>query len=309
MNRSANRYAEMLVLVRVAEDGSFSAAARNLGLTPSAVSKMIGRIESRLGVLIFRRAHRATVLTPEGIVYCAAARQAIEAVEAADAAVFRGTAAQETLRVRSMPIFAQIALVPKIPQFRALHPRLQLELQLRIDPGNLLDDGMDVAIHVGHLEDSRLVATRFTSTRWIICAAPAYLEAHGAPAHPGELSQHTCLNFIPSIAASTWSIRRGRDPSSALAVKGQILSNQASVLVEFARAGLGITRLVEFQVADDLAQGRLVELFPRHQSKEEDPIFAVYQSRKHMSNRVRVFLDFLRASFADPPPWRYWRGS
>lgn len=307
MYRAPNRYTEMLVLLRVVDDRSFSAAARNLDLTPSAVSKVVARIESRLGVLLFRRGHREIALTSEGEAYCRAARAAVDAVDAADATVFNGTVAQETLRVRSMPIFAQKALAPKLPQFCALHPNLQLEIHLRIDPGNLLDDGMDVAIHVGHLEDSRQFATRFSRTRWIICAAPEYLAVRGTPTHPDELADHVCLNFIPSIGASKWVVRGRNGRSNPLKIESRILANQASVLVELARAGLGITRLVEFQIADDLANGRLVELFPRHQSREEDPIFAVYHSRKHVSNRVRVFLDFLRASFVDPPSWTNWR--
>jgi DNA-binding transcriptional LysR family regulator len=302
-----SRYAEMQVFVRAAEDGNFSAAARNLALTPSAVSKLISRMEDRLGVLLFRRAHRSIVMTPEGEVFYQAALAAIEAVEAADAMVFNGTVGHETLRVRSMPIFGQTILVPKIPEFCRQYPHLQLELQLRIDPGPLLDEGTDVTIHVGHLKDSSLVATRFTSTRWIICASPAYLAEHGAPSHPGELARHTCLNFVSSIAASTWTIRGASGQSEPLSIKSRILANQASVLIEFARAGLGIARLVEVQIADDLAQGRLIELFPEHQCPEEHPIFAVYQSRRHLSNRVRVFLDFLRTALPDPPPWRYWR--
>lgn len=301
-----NRYAEMQVFVRAAEDGSFSAAARNLSLTPSAVSKLIARMEDRLDVLLFRRAHRSVSMTPEGAAFYQAARKAIEAVEAADAAVFSGTAAQETLRIRAMPIFAQAALAPILPAFCRRHPKLRVEIQLRIDTGHLLDDGMDVAIHVGRLQDSSLVATRVASTRWIICAAPAYLAEHGAPRHPDDLVRHTCLNFISPIAASTWTVRSGQ-LDRPLTVKGRILSNQASMLIEVARAGLGIARLIEVQVADDLAQGRLVELFPEHQSHVEDPIFAVYQSRRHLSNRLRAFLDFLKDSFDDPPPWQYWR--
>lgn len=301
-----NRYAEMQVFVRAAEDGSFSAAARNLALTPSAVSKLVARMEDRLGVLLFRRSHRSIDLTVEGEAFYHAAQAAIEAVETADAAV-SDTAAQQTLRIRSMPIFGQMVLAEKAADFCRQHPNLGVEIQLRIDPTHLLDDGMDVAIHVGHLKDSSLVATRFTSTRWIICAAPAYLEKHGAPSHPDDLVHHTCLNFISSIAASIWAVRSSDDPSRPLPVKSRIQSNQASVLIELARAGLGIVRLIEVQVADDLAQGRLVELFPEHQCHEEDPIVAVYQSRRHLSSRVRTFVDFLRTSFPDPPPWQHWR--
>jgi len=303
-----NRYAEMLVFVRAAEDGNFSAAARNLALTPSAVSKLIGRMEDRLGVLLFRRSHRTIDLTAEGEAFYHAAQAAIEAVESADAAV-SATASQQTLRIRSIPIFGQMVLAAKAAEFCRQHPNLGVEIQLRIDPTHLLDDGMDVAIHIGHLKDSSLVATRFSSTRWIICASPVYLAKHGAPSHPDELVHHTCLNFLSSISASMWAVRTGDEPSRPLPVKSRIVSNQASVLIELARAGLGIARLSEVQVADDLAEGRLVELFPEHQSHEEDPILVVYQSRRHLSSRVRAFVDFLRTSFSDPPPWQHWRHS
>lgn len=302
-----NRYVEMQVFVRAAEDGNFSAAARNLSLTPSAVSKLIARMEDRLGVLLFRRSHRTIQLTQEGESFYHAAQAAIEAVETADAAVFSGSAAQQTLRIRSMPIFGQLVLATKVAEFCRLHPNLAVEIQLRIDPTHLLDDGMDVAIHVGHLKDSSLIAMPFSSTRWIICAAPAYLAEHGSPSHPDDLVHHTCLNFVTSIAASKWTVRSDTDLAKPIAVKSRILSNQASVLIEFARAGLGIARLIEVQVADDLATGRLIELFPEHQCREEDPILAVYQSRRHLSSRIRAFVDFLRTSFPDPPPWQHWR--
>ena len=297
-----NRYGEMLVLVRAVKDGSFSAAARNLGCTPSAVSKTVARIEDRLGVLLFSRTHRAISLTRDGEAFYAAALEAIAAVESADAAVVSGLVPEDTLRVRAMPIFAQAALAPHVSEFCRRHPRLKLEVQLRIDPGHLLDDGMDVAIHVGQLKDSSLVARRFTSTRWIICASPAYLGAHGAPGSPEDLPGHICLNFIGSIAASTWLV----DDAKPIRVASRVVTNQASMLMELARTGLGIVRLAELQVADDLASGRLVELFPDRQCLDEDPIFAVYESRRHLSARVRAFLDFLDETFSDPP-WRYWR--
>lgn len=302
-----NRYVEMQVFVRAVEDGNFSAAARNLALSPSAVSKVISRIEDRLGALLFRRSHRGAQITQEGMAFYQAAKLAIEAVESADAAVFTGTAAQETLRIRSMPIIGQTVLAAKVAEFSRLHPNLGIELQLRIDSTNLLDDGMDVAITVGYLKDSSLIAIPFSSTRWIICAAPCYLAKCGAPMHPDDLANHTCLNFISSIDASSWKVCASDGLVKSISIKSRILSNQASVLIEFARAGLGIVRLTEVQVADDLARGQLVELFPDHQCHDEDPILAVYQSRRHLSSRVRTFVDFLRISFANPPAWQYWR--
>ena len=304
-----NRYVEMQVFVRSAEDGNFSAAARNLALSPSAVSKLISRIEDRLGALLFRRSHRGIQMTQEGLAFYQAAKLAIEAVETADAAVLTGTVSQETLRIRSMPIIGQTVLAAKVAEFSRMHPHLGIEMQLRIDSTNLLDDGMDVAITVGYLKDSSLIAIPFSSTRWIICAAPSYLAQRGAPLHPNDLANHTCLNFISSIAANMWKVCASDGVSMSYPVKSRILSNQASVLIEFARAGLGIVRLTEVQVADDLARGSLVELFPDHQCHDEDPILAVYQSRRHLSGRVRAFVDFLRTSFSHPPPWQHWRQS
>ena len=303
-----NRFSEMCVFVRAVEDGSFSAAARNLSLTPSAVSKLVARIEDRLGVLLFRRANRAVALTPEGETFYKAALAAIEAVEAADAAVFAGQASQETLRVRCMPIFATDALASRLPAFCARNPGIRVEIHLRIDPGHLLEDGMDVAIHVGHMKDSSLMARRFSSTRWIVCASKDYIAQHGAPVRPDDLPDHRCLNFLPSIAASTWTVRGADMPSAPLAIRSTVLSNQASMLIALARTGLGIVRLTELQVAGDLSRGDLIELFPEHQSHEEDPILAVYQSRRHLSSRVRAFLEFLDGAFPNPPPWTHWRG-
>ncbi len=301
-----NRYGEMLVFVRAVEDGGFSAAARSLSLTPSAVSKLVARIENRLGVLLFDRSHRIVTLTPEGKAFYEAAQRAIEAVEEADTAVLAGTAAQDILRIRSMPTFAAAQLAPLIPKFRQLHPALRLEIHLKIEPGNLLDGGMDVAIHVGQLADSALVAHRFARTRWIICAAPRYLAEHGTPAGPADLGQHVCLNFISSMPASIWTAKGSGRASRRLKISSNVVTNQGQMLLEMARAGGGIVRLAEFHVGGDLISGQLVELFPDQQSKEEDPIYAVYQGKRHLSHRLRLFLDFLDASFPDDvmPAWR-----
>jgi DNA-binding transcriptional LysR family regulator len=163
---------------------------------------------------------------------------------------------------------------------------------------------------VGRLADSSLVAHRFARTRWIICAAPAYLAAHGTPCGPDELAQHECLNFIPSMPASIWTVKGAGRSSRRLKIRSNIVTNQGQMLLELARAAAGIVRLAEFHVIDDLLSGRLVELFPDQQSLEADPIYAVYQGKRHLSQRVRVFLDFLDASFPDDPAvWRKRRAS
>lgn len=300
-----DRYGELVVFTRAVADGGFSAAARSLSLTPSAVSKLVSRLEDRLAVRLFSRSSRQVVLTPEGEAFYAAALRAIDAVEEADLAVAPGNLLGETLRIRSMPTFGASQLAPLIPAFRRQHPSLRIEVHLRMEPGNLLEGGMDAAIHVGHLTDSSLVAKRFASTRWVICASPGYLAAHGTPRTPADLARHECLNFVPSMPASVWTVGGTGQASRQLKIASNVVSNQGQMLLELARADLGIVRLAEFHVMEDLVQGRLIELFPDHQSLEEDPIYAVYHGRRHLSPRLRVFLDFLDASFAGSPPrWR-----
>ncbi|MFE1599289.1 LysR family transcriptional regulator [Methylobacterium sp. ID0610] len=300
-----NRFGEMLVFVRAVEDGGFSAAGRSLTMTPSAVSKLIGRLENRLGVALFNRAARTVTLTAEGEAFYTSALRAIEAVEEAEASVFGGRAAQGTLRIRSMPTFATHQLAPLIPVFRRLHPALRLDFVLSMEPGNLLDGGIDVAIHVGELADSSLVARRFASTRWIICAAPAYLAERGTPRCPADLAAHECLNFPSTAPWSLWSLRDEAGARQRLKPNGHVAANTGQMLLAMARAGAGIVRLAEFHIADDLRSGRLVEVLPDHHTGAEDPIYALYRSRRHLSQRIQVFLRFLDDSFShNPPAWR-----
>lgn len=302
-----DRYRDLIVFSRCVAEGSFSAAARSLSLTPSAISKLVTRLENRLGVRLFDRSGREVALTSEGEVFHRAALRAIASVEEAEVSVAKGSLPGETLRIRSMPTFAASQLSQLLPAFRRQHPQMRIEVHLRMEPGNLLEGGMDVAIQVGHMADSSLVATAFAHTRWIICASPGYLAAHGAPRTPAELKHHECLNFLPGMSASNWAARAARD--YPLKVTSNLITNQGQMLQELARADFGIVRLTEYQVAQDLLGGQLVELFPRHQAVEQDPIYAIYHKHRHLSARLRVFLDFLKQAYADRPPglqrWRH----
>jgi DNA-binding transcriptional LysR family regulator len=302
--QTMDRYGELVAFTRAVTEGGFSAAAFSLSLTPSAVSKLVSRLEDRLGVRLFSRSSRQVALTAEGETFYAAALRAIEAVEEADLAVAPGNLLGETLRIRSAPTFATAQLAPLVPAFRRPQPSLRIEVHLRMEPGNLLEGGMDVAIHVGHLADTSLVARRFASTRWVICASRGYLAAHGTPRTPADLTRHECLNFVPSLPSPVWTVRGAGRAARQLKVSSNIVSNQGQMLLELARADVGVVRLAEFHVVEDLVQGRLVELFPDHQSLDEDPMYAIYHGRRHLSPRLRVFLDFLDVSFAgELPRW------
>jgi DNA-binding transcriptional LysR family regulator len=291
----------MLVFVRAVEDGGFSAAGRSLSLSPSAVSKLIARLENRLGVVLFNRSLRSLALTPEGEAFFPAAKRAIAAVEDAEATAVTGVTAHEVLRIRSVPTFAVHKLAPLVPSFRRQHPLLRLEFLLSNEPGNLLEGGVDLAISIGHLPDSSLVARPVMEMCWIICAAPSYLEEHGMPASPADLADRECLNFNKQMPWSTWTLRDGSRSPQRIRARGNVTANQGQMLMALALSGAGIARLADFQIASHLAVGRLVRLFPDHDALMQDTIYAVYQSKRHLSQRVRVFLDFMEAAFSRQP--------
>ncbi|WP_147426003.1 LysR family transcriptional regulator [Teichococcus wenyumeiae] len=296
-----DRLGEMLVFVRAVEDGGFSAAGRSLSLSPSAVSKLIARLENRLGVVLFNRSLRSLALTPEGEAFFPAARRAIAAVEDAEAMAVTGVTAHELLRIRSVPTFAVHKLAPLVPGFRRLHPALRLEFLLSNEPGNLLEGGVDLAISIGHLPDSSLVARPIMDMCWVICAAPAYLEEHGMPSSPAELANRDCLNFNKQMPWSTWTLHGSGRSTQRIRARGSVTANQGQMLMALALSGAGIARLADFQIGAHLAAGRLVRLFPDHDALMKDTIYAVYQSKRHLSQRVRVFLDFMDASFSRQP--------
>jgi len=290
-------FKDLATFVRVAEEGDFSAAARSLGLTPSGVSKTIARLEDGLGRRLLQRSSRAMRLTPEGENFLEAARRVLGAVEEAKAI---GSAIPAgTLRIRCVPTFARYQLAPIIPAFRRLYPRLRIAFVLSNERTASLDDQADVAIASGDLPNSSLIARRIASSRWVICASPAYLAERGSPASPADLGRHECLNFSMQTKWNSWSSVVGT-PNA----EGGIVANQGDMLLALARAGAGIVRLAEFHISEDLRSGRLVQLFPDEQDQTEEPIYVLYQERRNLSPRIRAFVDFVERAFADTP-WRY----
>jgi DNA-binding transcriptional LysR family regulator len=291
---------DMAIFVRVVEDGDFSAAARTLSLTPSTVSKSIARLEDQLGRRLLHRSSRAMRLTPEGQNFLEAAHRVLDAMEEAKAV--GSSVPSGTLRIRSVPTFARYQLAPLVPAFRRLYPKLRIEFLLSNERPGWLDDGADVAIASGDLPSSSLIVRRIASSRWIICASPSYVAEHGIPSSPAELDQHECLNFSMPTKWNQWSIA-GSGTNSRRKPDSSIVANQGDMLLALALAGAGIVRLAEFHISDDLRAGRLVALFPEHQDRVEEPIYVLYQDRRNLSPRIRVFLDFLERAFTHPP-WR-----
>lgn len=294
-----NRYWEMEVFAAAVEHGSFSAAARHLDTTPSTVSKLIQRLENRLGVRLVLRSSRSLRLTQEGETYYKAARRVIEEMTEADNSVGPGADhIRGVLRVHSILSFAKYQLAPRMPHFMARHPHVRVEFLIGSESVNLTTGGIDIAIQSGEPTVQTLHARRIGSSRWIVCAAPDYLQRHGTPQTLEELRTHNCLNFTMSTGWNEWPFRVAGE-SVVFEPRGTAGSNQGEMLLALARAGVGIVRHAEFHVADDIRSGRLVPLLTQYHDDSRESLYALYSHRRNLSPRVSAFLQFLVESFGN----------
>lgn len=288
-----DRIRELDVFLRVTEESSFSAAARSLDCNPSTVSKVIQRLEDRLGARLFDRTSRAMHLTQEGERFLEAARRVVDALEDAEHVLGEsGAEVGGVLRINSTLAFAQFHLAPLVAEFIGRYPKLRLEFMLTAAPVDLIDNQIDISLRSGYIPDSSLIARRIATSRWFVCAAPAYLARAGTPRVAADLVRHQCLNFLPGSYRSSWPLQ-GADGKVDLDLRGSIESNSSELLRLLACQGLGIVRLSEFVVGHDLAIGALVPVLPDLQLDAEEPVFAVYASKRNISPRVRALLDFL----------------
>jgi DNA-binding transcriptional LysR family regulator len=294
MNGSAS--SEMNAFVRVAERGSFAAAASDLGLTPSALSKLVTRIEDRLGVRLLTRTTRKLALTAEGELFVARSRDILASIEAAEAEV---TAASEQprghLRVSVGTAVAKLILAPALPVFLDRYPDISVELHVSDRQVDLVAEQIDVAIRSGGLGDSTLVARKVGEATRVICASPRYLERRGSPQVPADLLRHNCLT-LPGPAWSHWPFHT-HEGINRLEVSGSFTSDNAVLLLDMAVAGLGVARLADFMVARAVRDGALVPLLMDSHVPESFPIHALTVPGRHRAPRIRAFVDFLAKQF------------
>jgi len=289
-----DRIRELGFFLRVSEEASFSAAARSLDLDPSTISKVMQRLENRLGVRLFHRTSRVLKLTQEGERFLSAAQKVMAALDEAEQSIGPGgNEASGVLRVSSTPAFARHQIAPLMPAFTARHPQLRVEFVLAPTPPDLFEQQIDINFQSGNIPDSTLVARRIAVAQWHLCAAPAYLQRAGTPATPADLAHHQCLNFLSGSYRSRWPLTDGThnesfDPQPVAA------ANNGDMLCAMAVAGMGITRLADYHVAAEIAAGRLVTVLDAYRLPPE-PIYAVYASKRHLSPRVRVFLEHVGA--------------
>jgi DNA-binding transcriptional LysR family regulator len=299
----ANAANEMGVFERVAERGSFAAAAEDLGLTASAVSKLISRLESRLGARLINRTTRRLALTAEGAIYLKRSREILAAIEAAEAELAAARASPRGhLRVLAPPVMIGDHFAPALSGFLARYPRLTIEFLVANRVVDIVAENIDVAMRTGHLPDSSLVACKIIDLSQIVCASPDYLARRGRPLVPTDLARHPCLilNGIPSPA--TWLFNEDGQ-RVAVEVSGPISADSSDVLVRLAVEGVGIVRLGELAVATALISGALVPLLQDVQVNEGYPLWAMLPPGKQRSPKVKVFLEFL-AETLGRAPWR-----
>lgn len=287
-----DRSGEMEVFSAVMERGSFSAGARLLGLTPSAVSRIIARLEARLGVRLIVRTTRALALTPEGEAYLRAARRILADLDESERAVADQAAPRGRLRVSATLAHGRLCVVPLLREFLDRYPDILVDISLTDATIDLVEERADVAIRIGPLADSNLVARRLGDSGRTIVAAPAYLARHGTPQSPEDLLRHNCIAFNFRRAEPAWPFRRdGRDVD--LAVTGNVAANNGETVAQLAREGVGIARVGTFHVAEDIAAGRLVALLEQWNPGDREPINALFVGGTIMPARVRVFIDYL----------------
>lgn len=287
-----NRAGEMLVFVRVAEAGSFSEAARRMMMTPSTVSKLIARLEARLGVRLVERSTRHLVLTREGQFYYERSQALLAELDETEQQIARGGAEPEgVVRVSSSVTFGTAALEPILPAFWAAFPRVVIDLSLSDEVVDLYLDRTDVAIRVGPLPDSSLTARRIGQTRRRIVASPDYLARHGVPRTPEELTTHNCIGFNFRRSNPVWPMREGGRIVERM-LSGTLLVNNGETIRRMAMAGVGIGRIADYHVRGPIARGELVELLADSAIAESDEIHALFRGAQRLPARVRTFLDF-----------------
>ena len=301
-----DRTAEMTAFVRAVETGGFSAAARDLGLTPSALSKLVGRLEDRLGVRLLHRTTRRLQLTAEGETFFNRARPILTALDEAEAEVAAaGAQPRGLLRINCGSAFGRHQLTPAIPRFLERYPEIELDLTIDDLAPVPTDERYDLTIRIGALDESSAVARRICNLERVICAAPAYLERHGIPRTPDDLQRHNCLWITSLPALRRWPFDTD-DGIRVVHISGNIVANNAETVLQLAVAGVGITRLTDVIVGDALRRGALVPVLTEWHHVEPVPLYATYPSGRHLAPKVRAMMDFLVEQFGHTP-WRKMR--
>jgi DNA-binding transcriptional LysR family regulator len=282
----------MAVFAKVVEAKSFSAAARQLGLSKSAVSKQISRLEDRLGARLLNRTTRRLHLTEVGAqFYERCARVVAEAAEAEQLVTRHHETPRGVLKVKAPMDFGKLHLAPAIPDFLAGYPDIKIDLDLNDQMVDLIADGYDLAVRIADLPDSSLIARKLATCAHVICASPAYFDRRGRPLVPDDLLHHNCVIYSYQTSGTDWQLN-GPEGSLSLPVSGNLRVNNGETVRTALLAGVGVGYLPAFMIADDVRSGALVPVLQDF-VRPEVGVFALYPHSRYLSAKVRAFVDFL----------------
>lgn len=291
-----DRFKEMQAFAAVADAGSFVRAAEALQVSKTAVSRLIGDLEARLGVRLLHRTTRRLSLTAEGELFHARCKALTADVEEAEAEVTaRAGEAVGQLRLNVPVSFGLMHLAPLWPAFLQQHPKVTLDVTLADRIIDLVDEGYDLAVRIAQLPASSLVSRKIASTRLVLCASPDYLRRHGEPSHPADIARHTVFTYTLLATGDTWNFE-GPDGPVEVRVTPRLRSNNGDTCCAAALQHQGIVLQPSFMVSHHLRAGALVEVLPQYRSLELG-VYAVYASRRHVTPKVRVVIDFLVDAF------------
>jgi DNA-binding transcriptional LysR family regulator len=291
-----NRAGEMEVFVEAVDRGSFAGASRALGLSPSAVSKVVGRIEARLGTNLLIRSTRSLSLTQEGEIYLRRARNVLAEIEDTERSITSGSCStpRGLLRVNASVPIAHCAVTPLLPAFLARFPEIEIDLSLDDRLVDLIENRTDVAIRVGPLQDSGLKARKLVESRMVVVAAPDYLARNPPLETPLDIKHHQCIGYNFRRSSREWPFRQPKGGTTTYApLRGRVQANNGETVRRLAVAGLGLARLAWFHVQPDIDAGLLVPVLEDFNPGDVETFSAIYVGHEHLAARIRAFVDFL----------------
>jgi len=293
----------LAVFVRIAETGSLSAAARALGMSKSAVSKKLAGLEERLGAQLINRTTRRLSLTEVGAAFLDRAQRILAELEEAEQAVTQlSSEPRGVLRINVPMSFGILHVAPALAGFRAAYPEVEVGMDLNDRVVDLVEEGYDLALRIADLPDSSLVARKLAPVRRVVAASPDYWARRGKPQRPEELARHDCLIYTYLPSSHEWQFRGADGRAVRVRVAGPLEANNGDALRAAAQAGLGVTLIPTFIVGEAVRAGQLETAL---EAFEDDPlaVYAVYPHRRHLSAKVRAFVDFLAERFGPEPYW------
>ncbi len=297
-----NKLVSLKVFCRVVEAGSFAQCGRDLGLSSAMVTKHIAALEAELGVRLLNRTTRKVSATEAGIQYFERSLQIIADLEEADASVTQlGTTPTGKLNISAPLDFGTTHLLPAISAYLLRYPEVSVNIDFSDRKVSLVEDGFDVAVRLGNLSDSTLVARKLNTTKMFVCAAPDYLIRHSTIGEPADLTQHNCLQYAYYGNPLEW-VFQSKSESQRIKVHGSVFTNNGRALCEMACDGLGVVLQPEFIVSEHLKSGRLVRILDGF-NIDEIGLYAIYPHRRFLSAKVRSFVNFLAEYFSGNSPW------